>query len=71
MASIRELKDIIVDLKVSLAETRVPRGNCPLHYFKVSSYVGLGCDTGVSCDVCKDRFFEQYRKDCTAEVRNL
>ena len=71
MANIRELKDMIVNLKVALTKAQVPDSNCPMHYFTGSSIVGLGCDAGVSCDVYEYRFFEQYRKDCAAEVIKL
>ena len=35
-ATVKELKDIIVDLKMDLVKANIPSGNCPYAYYPVS-----------------------------------
>ena len=60
MKTVKELKDIIIDLKVDLAKARVPYDNCPYAY-----YPGINgeCREDGDCSVCKQEFWQRYRAE--------
>jgi hypothetical protein len=60
MATVEELKEIIIELKVDLAKARVPYGNCPYAY-----YPGINgeCREDGDCSVCKQEFWQRYRAE--------
>lgn len=68
MATIEELKEIIVDLKVSLGKANVPRGNCPYAY-----YPGIEgeCREDSDCDKCEREFWQKYRTHMENWVASL
>ena len=67
MATIEELKEIIIDLKVQLVRTNIPYGHCPYSYYPGISQEG-DCD---DCDKCKRRFFEKYESEIRKDVEKL
>lgn len=68
-ATISELKEMIVDLRVDLVKTNIPSGNCPYAYYNRQNPIG-DCDS-VSCGECKRIFFDSMRKDIIEEVAVL
>lgn len=51
MATVEELKEMIVNLKVWLRESYIPHGNCPYCYFSVE---GSTRECGsIDCDLCQ------------------
>ena len=50
MATVEELKEIIIDLTVSLGKAYIPQGHCPYAY-----YPGVKgeCREDGDCSVCK------------------
>jgi hypothetical protein len=69
-ATIDELKEIIVDLKVSLAKANVPQGNCPYAYYNINKNNRPNCND-VSCKYCTIDFWTEYKKDKILEVDEL
>ncbi len=68
-ATIEELKDIIIDLKMDLVRESILSGNCPYAYYHRENPVG---DCGsVSCGECKRNFLEDMKKDIVKEVKAL
>lgn len=68
-ATIEELKDMIVDLKMDWVRESIPSGNCPYAYFHRKNPVGE-CGS-VSCEECKRIFLEDMKKDIVEEVKAL
>ena len=69
MASIEELKEIIVDLKMDLIRGSIPSGNCPYAYYNRENPIDSCND--VSCSRCKEIFFDGIRSDIKEEVAGL
>lgn len=69
MATKEELKQIIVDLKVALAQSRVPQGNCPYAYYSIEKS-SPDCNS-ISCDKCGSDFWDNFRKIVIKEVKQL
>ena len=67
MATIKQLKEIIVELRLSLMKANIPDGHCPYAY-----YYGVeqedDCD---NCNKCKRHFFEKYKAKIEQEVELL
>lgn len=68
MASIVELKNIIVDLKVELAKSRIPHGHCPYAYYSIERDGNEGCD---NCVECEREFSNKIREMYEMEVSGL
>lgn len=69
MATVEELKEMIVNLKVWLRESYIPHGNCPYCYFSVE---GSTRECGsIDCDLCRKEYFYLYRQQVKREVENL
>lgn len=67
MATVEELKEIIVELKVDLAKASVPNGHCPYAY-----YPGMKHDSDCDdCNKCKREFFQKYENIVRAKVEKL
>lgn len=64
MATVEQLKEIIVDLKIALMKANIPNGHCPYSYYHGVEQDG-DCD---DCDVCKWKFFEKYEAKIRQEV---
>lgn len=67
MATVEELKEMIVELKVDLAKASVPNGHCPYAYYPGIKQDG-DCD---DCNKCKREFFEKYENIVRARVEKL
>lgn len=65
-ATKKELKEMIVDLKVENADLRVPKGHCPRAYYE-SFPENPFCEEG-KCTECRYWFLEQIRKQAEKEV---
>lgn len=64
MATVEQLKEIIVDLKISLMKANIPYGHCPYAYYYGVEQEG-DCD---DCNKCKRNFFEKYENKIRQEV---
>ena len=69
MASIKELKEMIVDLRVDLVRANIPKGNCPYAYYDKENPISSCND--VSCSECKEIFFNGIKIDIEKEVAQL
>lgn len=67
MATVEELKEIIIDLKLSLAKANIPQGHCPYAYYSNIEQEG-DCD---DCNKCKRQFFEKYEDKVRKAVAEL
>lgn len=70
MATVERLKEIIVDLKVALRNSYIPKGHCPYAYYSVEGAKDIDCDS-FDCDLCRREFMELYRKQVKKEVESL
>lgn len=68
-ATIEELKEMIVDLRVQIVSKNVPQGHCPYAYYNRENPISSCNDVG--CDECKAIFLEGMRKDIEEEVAQL
>ena len=67
-ASIKELKEMIVDLKVELMKANIPEYHCPYACYP-NHKPDINCDIG--CDECTENFFETMRKRIEEQVAKL
>lgn len=67
MATIEQLKEIIVELRLELMRAKIPQGHCPYAYYHGVEQEG-DCD---DCDECKRKFFEKYEIKIKQEVEKL
>lgn len=70
MASVEELKRIIIDLRMNLVRANIPRGNCPYAYYSTTKQKDRG-DCDIDCSDCMRKFLGDMRKDITEEVMRL
>lgn len=72
MASEKELKEMIVDLKMELIEANIPKGHCPYFYYSTSKkcHAEVNCNE-VECDECQRQFYNDKREDIEKYVNNL
>ena len=70
MAKVSELKEMIVDLKVELAESLLGYGHCPYKTFGNTDNIDVDCNA-TTCTECKEEYFENYREEVRKEVRKL
>ena len=67
MATVEELKEMIIELNVDLAKAHIPYGHCPYAYYSGVEQDG-DCD---DCDKCKREFFEKYENIIRAKIEKL
>lgn len=67
MDKINELKEIIIDLKMSLVRASIPQGNCPYAYYNLS----VNRDCSGKCGECKRIFMRDMEKCIRQEVASL
>lgn len=66
-ATIRKLKDVIVDLLVALKKASVPEGSCPKVFLS-----GEGsCPNNTSCMRCSEAAWAKYKRDVVKAVAKL
>lgn len=70
MCKIKELKEMIVELKVDLRIEQLPYGACPYRWFGNPKNKELNCNE-VGCDICKMNYFEDYEVEVREEVKKL
>lgn len=68
-ATVEELKDMIVDLKIDLVKANIPKGHCPYAYYPIEKPIS-NCD-GDICEDCKKNFFNIMRKAIEEKVKAL
>lgn len=69
MASISELKRMIVNLKMELVEAQIPKGHCPYTYHTALSRYMKDCT--MDCDKCRERFMLTMKNRIEKEVEKL
>ncbi len=69
-ATIKELKEMIVDLRMDLVRESIPSGNCPYAYYSRRENPIKDCYS-VGCGECKRIFLDNMRKDIVKEVDAL
>ena len=70
MDKINELKEIIIDLKMSLIRANIPQGHCPYAYYHPSTKRDT-CGDGITCSECKEIFMQDIKEDIRQEVARL
>lgn len=70
MATISELKEIIVDLKMRLVKNIIPYGNCPYAYYLTKERENIQCGT-IGCYECENNFYDKMKKIIEQEVAEL
>ena len=68
-ATIQELKDIIVDLRIENIECTIPSGHCPYAYYNIDNPIA-SCDE-TSCNQCRVVFLDTMCKKIEKEVAAL
>lgn len=68
-ASVEELKNIIVDLKMDKVMMSIPKGHCPYAYYSISNPFS-SCDD-IDCNTCGNVFLENMRKLVIEKVSKL
>lgn len=71
MASEKELKKMIVDLRIDLIDSNIPYGHCPYAYYSTSKQKGRENCADISCSECRRNFLEVMREDILKEVEQL
>ena len=69
-ATTSDLKQMIVNLKVSNISASIPEGHCPYSYYHRENPV-KECGGDTSCAKCKQIFLDNMRKEIEAEVAKL
>ena len=69
MDKVNELKKIIVDLKMDLIKTQIPKGHCPYTYYTALAKRMKDCT--MDCDKCRERFMIAMKKRVIKEVEKL
>ena len=70
MATIEELKDMIVELRMDLVRANIPYTDCPYAYYSTSKQSDRSCED-ISCNECKAKFMRDMREDIEIEVAAL
>lgn len=70
MTTIKELKNMIVDLKVQLMISNIPKGHCPYAYSGAVEKPDEdnNCD---DCTGCRKRFFKGYEEKVREWVETI
>lgn len=68
-ATVNELKEMIIDLRVDLVKARIPETNCPYAYYNMDME-NIDCNE-ISCNECKRIFLENMREKIKEEVMSL
>lgn len=69
-ATKKELKEMIVELKMQLISTSIPIGHCPYAYYKLQNPLTEACGD-VSCSRCRQVFLGEMKKIVEAEIESL
>ena len=67
-ATKQELKEMIVDLRVENMRINIPLEHCPYAYYDSEDSMECG---EISCDECRENFFDIMRKRIEKEVASL
>lgn len=71
MATVEELKDIIVDLKMELIRVSIPEICCPYSIYKsIENPLKDPCGE-IDCCKCKDTFFYKMKEKIVKEVNEI
>lgn len=63
-ASVDELKQMIVNLRLDLVKAKIPKGHCPYAYYHIEK----SRDNCEDCTECNAEFFAAMKKKIEAEV---
>ena len=70
MATIQELKKMLIQEKVERIMDSIPNGNCPNAYYSIDYNSGCG-EEEMTCEQCKRNFKKAVIEIVTAEVNAL
>lgn len=68
-ATVKELKNMIVDLRLDLVSANIPSSHCPYTYYNRENPIE-DCNS-VGCNECRRIFMDNMRKDIEKEVMAL
>ena len=68
-ATIQELKEMIVNLRIENIKCKIPSGHCPYVYYNMDNPID-NCNE-MSCDKCSEIFLDNMRKQIEKEVASL
>ena len=71
MVSVKELKEMIIDLRMDLVKANIPYGNCPYAYYSTSKQKDRENCNDISCSECKRKFLIDKEDDIREEVMHL
>lgn len=72
MATIKELKDMLIEERVKYICNSIPDGNCPNAYYHFEYETGcMSEDENDNCFKCKQRFKQAVEKVVRKEVEKL
>ena len=69
-ATVEELKEMIVDLRMTNIAANIPMGNCPYAYYRVPGMHEVNC-IETNCRQCRSDFMDAMRIRVAAEVAEL
>lgn len=69
MATVEELKEMIVDLRMEIVKAKIPDMDCPYVHFR-SIESPTDCND-ISCEKCKDAFFLKIKEKFENEVAQI
>ena len=70
MATIQELKELLIEERVQRVMDSVPKGNCPNAYYNFDYNSGCG-EEEMTCEQCKRNFKNTVIEIITKEVNAL
>ena len=71
MATIQELKKMLIKEKVERVMDSIPNGNCPNAYYSIDYNSGCESEEEMTCEQCKRNFKKAVIEMITAEVNAL
>lgn len=69
MASVEELKEIIIKLKMELVNNKIPKGHCPYTYYTALSKRMKDCD--MDCIKCREKFMVEMERYVRKNVEEM
>ena len=68
MDKIQELKQALLEAKMTIVKQTILGGNCPNAYYNIDYMSGCEDENEVTCEECKRRFFIAMGKEILQEI---
>lgn len=68
MMTNKQLKEIILELRLKLIKASIPKGHCPYAYYNQFENPLGNCD---DCSNCKETFLNKWREIISEELKTL